>query len=277
MALIGLVRGGNSQRYQSRSAQTSRTISERIAENRARRLAIAEAMKREAGVAGHTVNRKHEDLTGLAWLETGHIRSPQGRNMAQLYILAHECGHIFLHGDEAGRRLPTHVMEMEAESYAHQAFREHGMEAPRRMTEAGRAYVGSWVAVDRSRGVPIDPRVVDYVAGLRSPYEQLRAVPDTWRLHSGAQGHGFLRRLRRLARSRFVAHLRDWFHYIWDKTTLGFALSFPILMFTGDLGAAKIEDMIPEGLPTRLAACVVAGLMFACVASAIRAHLSVRE
>lgn len=252
-------------------------IRDRIADNRARRLAIADEMKREAGVTGHTVNPTHEDLSGLAWLDTGHIRSPKGRNMAQLYILAHECGHIFLHSGNPGRLLPTHVMEMEAESYAHQAFREHGMEPTRRMTKAGREYVGSWVARDRERGIPIDPRAIEYVSGRRSPYEPLRAVPETWRLHSGTLGNRLTSRLKRWLRSRFVRHVQDWLGYIWDKATLGFALSYILVSFLVDGGATKPEDFVPEGLLNRVATCVVCGLIFACAASAIRAHLSVRE
>lgn len=274
MALIGLVRGGNSQRYQNRSAQTSRRISERIAENRARRLAIAEAMKREAGVAGHTVNRKHEDLTGLAWLDTGHIRSPQGRNMAQLYILAHECGHIFLHGDEAGRRLQTHVMEMEAESYAHQAFREHGMEAPRRMTEAGRAYVGSWVAVDRSRGIPIDPRVVDYVSGRRSPYEPLRAVPYTWRLHAPEGGRGLWPQLDRFWRTRFGRHVRDWLQFIRAQFVAGFMVSILLYIVSGS--SREFTAVIAPGIPSAVVPCAAIATIYACLASAIRSHATGR-
>jgi hypothetical protein len=69
---------------------------------------------------------------------------------------------------------------MEAESYAHQAFRHHGMTLPERRTNGGRRYVGSWIAKDRAAGVPIDPRVEDYVNGLRSPYEPLRMIPLEW-------------------------------------------------------------------------------------------------
>ncbi len=141
-------------------------------------------MKREAGVTGHEVNIRREDFSGLAFIGTGKIRSPKGENIQRLYILAHECGHIFLHNDPPGIYFPAHVMEMEAESYAHQAFHEHGMELPEAFTEWGRAYVGTWVEKDRSERVAIDPRVEAYVSGERSPYEPLRAVPNTWQLYS---------------------------------------------------------------------------------------------
>jgi hypothetical protein len=159
-------------------------IRERIARNRTKRLAIAEAMKLEAGVRGHKINT--EDFSGLAYLGTGQIYSPEGRNMVQLYTLAHECGHIFLHDKEPGSRLPSHVMEMEAESYAHQAFREHGMALPRNFTDWGRRYVASWIEKDRAKGIVIDPRALAYASGERSPFAPLRRVPPTWRRHAAA-------------------------------------------------------------------------------------------
>jgi hypothetical protein len=139
-------------------------------------------MKREAGVTEHTVHENKEDLSGLAYIGTGRILSPEGRKIVQLYTLAHECGHIFLHNTGDGYWLPGHVKELEAESYAHQAFREHGMTLPRRLSDGGRWYVGSWVEKDRAAGIPIDPRAVAYAAGRRSPYEPLRKVPATWRI-----------------------------------------------------------------------------------------------
>ena len=131
-------------------------IRARIAANREKRLRIADAMKREAGVTGHEINT--ENLAGLAYIGTGRILSPEGRKIVQLYTLAHECGHIFLHNSGPGYWLPGHIKELEAESYAHQAFREHGMTLPRRLSDWGRTYVGSWVEKDRAAGIPIDPR-----------------------------------------------------------------------------------------------------------------------
>lgn len=116
-------------------------IRARIEANWKKRLAFAEAMKREAGVTEHTVWPIENG--GLAYIGTGKIKSPEGRNIRQLYILAHECGHIFLHDQPPGRDLPPHVMELEAESYAHQAFRAHGMKVPAACTRFARWYVGS--------------------------------------------------------------------------------------------------------------------------------------
>jgi hypothetical protein len=155
-------------------------IRAKIAANRAKRLGIADAMKNEAGVTAHTVNR--ENLAGLAYIGTGGIYSPEGRKIVQLYTLAHECGHIFLHNSGPGYTLPGHVKEFEAESYAHQAFREHGMTLPRKLSKWGRTYVGSWIEKDRAANITIDPRAVAYAAGRRSPYEPLRIVPATWKI-----------------------------------------------------------------------------------------------
>jgi len=75
-------------------------------------------MKKEAGVTAHTVH--NEDFVELACIGTGRIYSPEGRKIVQLYTLAHECKHIFLHNSGPGYTFPGHVKEFEAESYAHQ-------------------------------------------------------------------------------------------------------------------------------------------------------------
>ena len=154
-------------------------IRAKIAANRAKRLRIADAMKKEAGVTEHTIHQ--EDFGGVAYIGTGRIYSPEGRKIVQLYTVAHECGHIFLHNSGSGYTLPGHVKEFEAESYAHQAFREHGMTLPCKLSKWGRTYVGSWIEKDRAANIPIDPRAVAYAAGRRSPYEPLRMVPTTWK------------------------------------------------------------------------------------------------
>jgi hypothetical protein len=158
---------------------TGEEIRAKIEENRQKRLAIGEAMKREAGVTGHEINR--HDNSGWARLQTGLINSPEGQTIKKLWTLAHECGHVFLHGDgKPGRSLPDHVMEMEAEMYAHQALHVYGMKTAKGRTDWGRWYVGTHVLKDRAAGIPIDPRVIDYVAGTRSPFETLRDQPKHW-------------------------------------------------------------------------------------------------
>jgi hypothetical protein len=64
-----------------RSKPTGKQIRAKTAANREKRLDIAEAMKKEAGVTEHTINS--EDFAGLAYLGTGRIRSPEGRNLRE--------------------------------------------------------------------------------------------------------------------------------------------------------------------------------------------------
>src|SRR6516164_8606604 len=168
----------------SRGSTKGAEIRAKIAANRAKRLKIAAAMKDEAGVTAHAVN--NENLAGLAYIGTGGIYSPEGRKIVQLYTLAHECGHIFLHNSGPGYTLPGHIKEFEAESYAHQAFREHGMALPRKLSKWGRTHVGSWIEKDRAANIPIDPRAIAYATGRRSPYEPLRMVPATWKIFRAA-------------------------------------------------------------------------------------------
>jgi hypothetical protein len=61
---------------------TGEQIRAKIAANREKRLSIAELMKREAGVTEHTIHK--EDAGGLAYIGTGRILSPEGRNILQL-------------------------------------------------------------------------------------------------------------------------------------------------------------------------------------------------
>src|SRR5687768_9991255 len=91
-------------------------------------LEIAAALKTEAGVTGHKIT---SGLSGCAW-PTGHINAPEGRSRKQLYILAHECGHVAL--NHFDKKRPRHVEEMEAEKWAHAALRRHGIAVPRSMT-----------------------------------------------------------------------------------------------------------------------------------------------
>ncbi len=166
-----------------RAKASGAEIRAKIAANRSKRLAIAEAMKREAGVLAHAAHADKEDRSGLAHLALGKITSPEGRKIIHLFTLAHECGHIFLHRPGRGWRLPPHVKELEAESYAHQAMREHGMKVPEWLTQEARDYVASWIVKDRAAGIAIDPQAEAFAKGTRSPYEPLRYVPRTWKLH----------------------------------------------------------------------------------------------
>ena len=100
-------------------------------------LTIAEAIKAEAGVVHH---RLTSGLHGWAFSEHGIIHAPEGRTRKQLYILAHECGHVALNHKMNGAK-PRHVKEHEAEVWAHAALRRHGVPVPRAMTRQAKQYV----------------------------------------------------------------------------------------------------------------------------------------
>jgi hypothetical protein len=113
----------------------------------ARFLAIAEAIKTEAGVTHHRVITN--GLHGWAFSEHGIIHAPEGRTRKQLYILAHECGHI---AHNHNRKKPRHVEELEAEQWAHGALRRHGIAVPRSMTKRAKAYVARKIDQAKRRG-----------------------------------------------------------------------------------------------------------------------------
>lgn len=242
-------------------------IRARIAANREKRLQIAEAMKQEAGVTGHEINT--ENFGGLAYIGTGKIKSPEGQNIRQLYTVAHECGHIFLHNELPGLKLPTHVMEMEAETYAHQAFREHGMTLPRWLSDWGRTYVGSWIEKDRAKGIAIDPRAVAFANGTRSPYEPLRMVPKTWTLHGPiplpSQRFNGLRRACARWLKPEPGSIRWTLFDIWDYVSRGLAFG----MFVTLMGL-HLQALPPDAPPVALTAATLftlatGGLVGACL------------
>ena len=111
-----------------------------------RYLAIAEAIKAEAGVEKHDIRK---GLTGRAWAREKRISAPEGRTRKQLYILAHECAHIALNHTKSK---PRHVEEMEAEKWAHDALRRHGVPVPRSMTTRAKEYVGRKIDQAKRRG-----------------------------------------------------------------------------------------------------------------------------
>ncbi|MCU0732900.1 MAG: hypothetical protein MUE84_15115 [Hyphomonas sp.] len=242
-------------------------IKARIAANREKRLRIAEAMKQEAGVTGHEINT--ENFAGLAFIGTGRIKSPEGRNIRQLYTVAHECGHIFLHNELPGLKLPAHLMEMEAESYAHQAFREHGMTLPRWLSDWGRTYVGSWVEKDRANGIAIDPRAVAYANGTRSPYEPLRMVPKTWTVHGAIplpsqRFNGLRRSIERWLRPQ-PGSLRSTLFDIGRFVLRGFILGTFVTLLGLQLSALPKDSAPVELTSATLFTLATGGLVGACL------------
>lgn len=140
---------------------------------RERYIAIAAAMKAEAGITRH---HHFDKIGGLAWSGTGRILAPKGVTRRQLYVLAHECGHNVLHGSAMGMAKPAHVKEHEAETYAHRAFARYGLAVPEKSAQWSRAYVGLWIMKDQAAGVAICPSAADWAAGRRSPHDPLPSV-----------------------------------------------------------------------------------------------------
>lgn len=106
------------------------------------RLAAAERFQRIAGLilteAGVSVVEYHDrGLCGTAWAKERRVRIPRPTTRRRLYVAAHEAGHV-AHGHATGR---THRQEYEAERYAHEALRRHGVAVPRKETEQARRYV----------------------------------------------------------------------------------------------------------------------------------------
>jgi hypothetical protein len=133
----------------------------------ARYLAIASAIKAEAGVKGHYVR---SGLSGVANLSNGWIAAPEGRTRKQLYVLAHECGHIALHAYGRYKGRPAYVTEFEAEMWAHDALRRHGVAVPRAMTASARLYIGRKIAQARKAGAHnICPVADAFARGMALP------------------------------------------------------------------------------------------------------------
>jgi hypothetical protein len=126
-------------------------------------LLIAAALKAEAGITEHVIRKS---LSGYAW-PSGKISAPEGRTRKQLYILAHECGHIAL--KHFSRKQPRHVEEMQAEKWAHDALRRHGVSVPRSMTTRAKQYVARKIRQAIRRGAKrIDPEAARYAASLKA-------------------------------------------------------------------------------------------------------------
>jgi hypothetical protein len=152
-----------------------------------RYLEIATALKIEAGVKRHDVCK---ELRGLAYCDSGVILAPEGRTRKQLYILAHECAHVALkHGHRRWRKnKPGHVVELEAEQWAHDALRRHGVPVPREMSRRARNYVGYWIAKYEQNGVVVTHEEALRFAGQLTPQRRraLRAIerrppaPQSW-------------------------------------------------------------------------------------------------
>lgn len=101
-------------------------------------------------------------LTGTANLQTGVIKAPKPFTRKALYIFLHELAHIVLRHD--GKK-PRHVEEYEAERWAHERMRRHGLSVPRQMTKRAKRYVAHKIAQATVRGAKRIDRKARLFAG----------------------------------------------------------------------------------------------------------------
>src|SRR5262249_54253123 len=96
----------------------------------------AEALVKEAGVLEVVYNRG--TLSGRAFYKGKRIRVPEPTTRRRLVIFAHECAHIAI-----GHRptVPKHRNEYDAERWAQDALRRHGVAVPKKEQERAKKYV----------------------------------------------------------------------------------------------------------------------------------------
>jgi hypothetical protein len=72
----------------------------------------------------------------------------------RLYVLAHEVGHLHLHfgpnGELSGK--PVYLIELEAEQFAHEFLRAHGIPVPHAERQRARNYVAHHLQIAMRNG-----------------------------------------------------------------------------------------------------------------------------
>ena len=91
------------------------------------------AILEEAGVKDV---QYHDRLRGWAYPDRKSVRVPTPTTRRRLYIVAHEAGHVAL--NHIGVK-PQHRQEYEAERYAHDALRRHGISVPKKSTQVAKS------------------------------------------------------------------------------------------------------------------------------------------
>lgn len=135
------------------------------AELRAARQAAAVRFEAIAALylpSGWTVKYR-KSLTGSCWADGKEIEAPRPATRKSLYVFLHECAHAQL-GHQ--RNKPSHVEELEAELWAHEKMREHGVPVPRTTTAQARSYVAYKIRQAEAHGARrIDPRARKFAKG----------------------------------------------------------------------------------------------------------------
>jgi hypothetical protein len=87
-------------------------------------LAIADAIKAEAGIRAHSVCHT---LSSRCWAGMGVIEAPEGRTRRQLYVLARACARVVLHSAGKDRGLPDDAIDFEVARWAQDALQRYGL------------------------------------------------------------------------------------------------------------------------------------------------------
>jgi hypothetical protein len=142
--------------------------------NTERYLAIAEKMKQEAGVWRHHPNPNPDPkiprrAKGSA-NNLGEIWAPKERTLPQLYYVAHEAGHVahpaHYYPSSVGpwARPALHVIEYEAEQWAHAAFDRHGLKVPDEVSMEARKCVAIYCVRDGLQFAEVEPEIQAFIA-----------------------------------------------------------------------------------------------------------------
>lgn len=99
-----------------------------------------------------------KSLSGHCDYVNMEVVGPRPVTRRSLYIWLHECAHARLHyplwaaNKAAYKRKPKHVLEYEAERWAHEQMRAHGIAVPKAMTDRAKRYVARKITQAERRG-----------------------------------------------------------------------------------------------------------------------------
>lgn len=115
------------------TSMEAESVSDIVAKLQQGRKAMAERCQRVGKTlldeAGVQEAEYHTRLGGWAYPDRKSVRIPNPTTRRRVYILAHEAGHVAL--NHCGVK-PKHRQEYEAERYAHDALRRHGIAVPKK-------------------------------------------------------------------------------------------------------------------------------------------------
>jgi len=105
--------------------KTSRVLQEAREAAAEQFLAIADAIKEEAGIRVHSIC---QSLTSRCWAGMRVIEAPEGRTRRQLYILARACARVVLHSTGKDKGVPEDALDFEIARWAQDALARYGLD-----------------------------------------------------------------------------------------------------------------------------------------------------